>query len=271
MNRRLILIDEEQANPLQYYGVGLGGEIFTVAALLNLPVEKQNEILSVGDGDGVLLVGKEAYNLMKSRYHFGIRNENIYDVSLLNRLSIEGGAFVKVLHKASGDPDMRRMTPLEIQYFMSPEFTRKRDFSYYKQVVIHTYLDSLSFLNYFYNSNEDLGFDYETSGMPDQVDFKITGASISDKSYGAFFSWVDIKKSCTEKEFEDFKDKFSKILVKNQSRLWAYNLQFEQLVSFREFGVDLELCDAGVYNILDAFHGKKYSLKWTGQRVLMAR
>lgn len=270
MNRRLILIDEEQANPLQFYGIGLGGDILTVKELRDLPIEEQNKILSVGEGDGVLLVGKEAYNELKSRYHFGIRNENIYDVSLLNRLSIEGGAFVRVLHRASGDPEMRKMTPIEVKYFMSQEFTKKRDFSYYKQLVIHSYQNSLQFLKYFYDSNEDLGFDYETSGMPDQIDFKITGASLCDKQYGAFFSWTDIKKSSTPEQFEDFKNRFAAILVKNQNRLWAYNLQFEQMVSFREFGVDLELCDAGVYNILDAFHGKKYSLKWTAQRCLMA-
>ena len=104
--------------------------------------------------------------------------------------------------------------------------------------------------------------------MPTDEDFFITGCSLCTSNNGAFFSWTDIQETCTESEWNDFKRRFKDILVRNQSRLWAYNLQFEQQVSFREFGCDLEICDASVYNILEAYHGKRYSLKWTAQRVL---
>lgn len=268
MNKILVFVDEEQCDPIRFYGLGLGNNIVTVGRYNLMSDEEKLLTLQVGEGDRVLLVGKEAYNIFRSIYHMGVRGENQYDVSKLYRLGLHNGCFVKVLHKTEGESSMRNLTPSEIKYFLSSKFIEKRDYSSFKQVVVHTYKESLPFLDYFYFSNNNLGFDYETNGFPMDIKFWITGCSLCDSNYGCFFSWIDIENSCNKEEFEDFKIRFSKILIKNQKRLWAYNLQFEQQVSFREFGVDIQICDASVYNILDAYHDKKYSLKWSSQRLL---
>lgn len=268
MNKILVFVDEEQCDPIRFYGLGLGNNIVTVGRYNLMSDEEKLLTLQVGEGDRVLLVGKEAYNIFKSIYHMGVRGENQYDVSKLYRLGLHNGCFVKVLHKTEGESSMRNLTPSEIKYFLSSKFIEKRNYSSFKQVVVHTYKESLPFLDYFYFSNNNLGFDYETNGFPMDIKFWITGCSLCDSNYGCFFSWIDIENSCNKEEFEDFKIRFSKILIKNQKRLWAYNLQFEQQVSFREFGVDIQICDASVYNILDAYHDKKYSLKWSAQRLL---
>lgn len=267
--RRLVLVCEKETPEfLRYFGVGLGNEIYTLEHLESLDPYDKEKILTLGPGDAALVVGSNAFGYLKEKYHFGVRSENYYDCSHLRRLSIEGGAYIKVVAEF---PDTNT-----IQDFMSPEFTLDRDFSSFVQKVIHTYDEAMIFLKYFHDLpvGTEMGFDYETSGMPLDVVFWITGASICTSQYGAFFSFTDIRKELygeDNEKFQTFKKLFADTLVKHQSHLWAYNLQFEQQVSWREFGVDLELCDAGVYNILDSLHLKKYSLKWTAQRILMVK
>lgn len=266
MNKRIILVDPNEVDPLGLYGVGLGTDIYDITVLRERPEEEQNQILSLGKGDAAMVVGGEAFKLLRERYHFGIRSENYFDCSQLYRLSIEGGAFIKVL--GPKDPITMEMA----NNFMSPGFCTERDFSYFKQVVVHTYNEALSFLDYFYTLpvGTDLGFDYEASGMPMEEYYEITGASLCTEKNGAFFSFLDIKRTALPEEFNDFMAKFGQILQKHHEHIWTYNLQYEQQATWRVFGLDLEFCDASVYNIIEAFHLKKYSLKWTAQRVLAA-
>lgn len=268
--RRIVLVSEEETPDFfKYYGVGLGNEIYTLENLAAMEEAERNNILTLGVGDAALLVGGKAFNYLKSKYHFGVRSENYYDCSHLRRLSIEGGAYVKVVAEFPETKDLRD--------FMSPEFTLDRDFSWFTQRVIHTYSDAMMFLQYFHDLpvGTEMGFDYEASGMAMDKVFWITGASLCTSQNGAFFSFSDLRRELggeDNEKFQTFKKLFADTLVKHQSHLWAYNLQYEQQVSWREFGVDLELCDAGVYNILDSYHQKKkYSLKWTAQRILQAR
>ena len=107
--------------------------------------------------------------------------------------------------------------------------------------------------------------------MADIPNFEISGCSICTTQYGAFFSFTDIRRNSTPEQYKEFCNKFAEFIVNHQSRIWAYNLQFEQQVSFRYFGIDVELCDSAVYNIIEGFHSKRYSLKWTAQRVLNKR
>ena len=266
MNRRIVLVDSKEVSPISFFGSGLGTEIYDVQAIHEKSEQEIDQILNIGKSDAALVVGSEAFKMLRERYHFGIRNENYFDCSQLFRLSIEGGAFIKVL--GPKDPVTQQL----VQSFMSPEFCQERDFSYFEQRVIHTYGESLAFLDFFYNLplGTDLGFDYEASGMPMDVYYEITGAALCTFKNGAFFSFSDIKRTSTPEQYNDFLFKFGKILERHQEHIWTYNLQYEQQATWRVFGLDLEFCDAGVYNIIEAFHLKKYSLKWTAQRVLAA-
>ena len=154
---------------------------------------------------------------------------------------------------------------------MSPVFCHTRSFPDFKTKIIKNYSDSLMFLEFFWNLDlgTEIGFDYETSGMAMESDLKVTGAALATTEYGAFWSFTDIQKSCADQsQWEDFKSRFAAVLTKHQSSLWAYNIQFEQQVSWREFMIDIEINDASVYNVLDGYHSKNYSLKWTAQRLL---
>ena len=266
MNRRLVLIDSNEVSPISFYGSGLGTEIYDVNEIRKKSEQEQDQILQLGKTDAALVVGSEAFKILRERYHFGIRSENYFDCSQLYRLSIEGGAFIKVL--GPKDP----LTQQIVQSFMSPEFCQERNFSYFEQRVIHTYQEAIPFLDFFFNLplGTDLGFDYEASGMPMDVYYEITGAALCTFKNGAFFSFSDIKRTSTPEQFNDFMYRFGAILQKHQEHIWTYNLQYEQQATWRVFGLDLEFCDAGVYNIIEAYHLKKYSLKWTAQRVLAA-
>lgn len=265
--RRIVLVDDtEIKDPLRYFGAGLGSEIYTLSQIDTFDPQKVDTLFKIGHGDAVMLIGPKAFEFLRQRYHFGIRGENYYDCSILRRLSIEGGAFVKVIHESEfPGPDV-------IQDFMSPDFCKERDYSYFIQRTVKTYQESIPYLDYFYALpiGEQFGFDYETSGMPMEVNFCITGASICTSLNGAFLSFTDIRRMCTDQEWEDFKTKFRNIIEKHQRNIWTFNMQFEQQVTWREFGLDSELCDASVYNVLDGLHSKNYSLKWTSQRCLQA-
>lgn len=268
MNRRIVIVDDNVQNPLNYFGIGLGSEVYAVTSLMKLSEKEQRQLTVLSKGDAALLVGSRAFEYLQKFYHFGIRGENYWDCSQLNRLGIEGGAFVKVIHEADFP------TKGIIEFFMSPNFCESRTWPDYKYVILKTYKDSKPFLDYFLNlpENFDMGFDYEASGREFDKDFCITGASFalaySNLQLSAFFSFQDIRKLDTPEDYKKFREDFAKILVKHNRHLWVYNMTYEAQVSWREFGVECEFSDASVYNVLDGLHSKNYSLKWTAQRLL---
>lgn len=267
MNKRITIIDSDVANFNNYVGIGLPN-LTTVESLLVLDDDVLVKFMELEEGDGILAIGPKAFELVKKFYHLGIRGENYYDCSLLNRLGTEiHGAYVKVLHE---DDDI---TPGMVDFFNSPEFCSTRDFSKLKWEVVKTYERALTFLDFFLNQpvGTRIGFDYETSGMAMEKEFCITGAAFAiAKPFWAsvFFSFTEIKRNSTPEQFKKFKEKFRSVLVKHHENMWVYNMTFESQVTWREFGVELFFCDSSVFNYEDGLHQKNFSLKWTAQRLL---
>lgn len=267
MCRRIVLIDQNETKDYsRYYGSGLGSEIYTLQGLDSIPEFERKKLLTIGVGDAVLLVGAEPFKYLQEYYHFGIRNENYFDCSKLRRLSIEKGGFVKCV---SDFPEES-----VIKDFMSPGFTIHKDFSWFKHKVLHTFQEVITFLKWIDSLpiDEPLGFDYEASGMPLDRWFEISGASLCNNQYGAFISFTDLRRYSTKQEYEYVLDTFRAILEKRMDYIWVFNQQYEFQVSHRMLKfVDLyNLCDAGIINVLDGNHLKKYSLKWTAQYVIEA-
>lgn len=266
MNKRIVLIDQnETPDYIRYYGWGgLSNEnIYTLQNLQSMSQSERDGILTVSEGDGVMLVGAEPFKFFQLLYHFGIRSENYFDCSKLNRLSIEGGAFVKVIVDF---PDVS-----VVEKFLDPSFAMPRDFSWFQQKVLHTYPEAIRFLEWLSSQPADthFGFDYEASGMPLDKWFEISGASICTTKYGGFISFTDIRHTATLEEYKNLLDTLGKFLLARMEYLWTYNMQYEFQVSNRMLGVDLyNLRDASVFNILDGNHLKKYSLKWTANMIL---
>lgn len=266
MYRRIVLVDQEETkNYASLFGRGFGNNIYTLQALQSMDEENLKKFLTFGEGEAIMLIGAEPFRFLKQYYHFGIRSENYYDCSKLRRLSIEGGAFIKEVLDIPTDE--------EINDFLDPDFTKKVEFPGFKQYIIHTYQDAISFLDTIDSLplDTDLGFDYEASGMPLDVWFEISGASIATENYSGFISFTDIRHQVGKEssEYQYLLKRLGEILVKRMSHVWAYNMQYEFQVSHRMLGVDLyNLCDASVVNTIDGNHMKKYSLKWTGQNVL---
>lgn len=264
MNKRIVLVDQnEQPNYLSLFGRGLGNDIYTIQQLEGMDEGDRNNILSLGNSDAALLIGGEPFKYLRCRYHYGIRSENYSDCAKLRRLSIEGGAFVKCTLDLPEDND--------IEDFMSPTFTEHRDFSWFKQKVIHTFEEAMEYLDKVDSLSLDtpLGFDYEASGMPLDTWFELSGASLCCIYWGAFISFTDIRHTTTPENYQILLNRLGKLLEKRMDYIWVYNMQYEFQVSHRMLGVDLyNLCDASVVNVLDGYHLKKYSLKYTGNRVL---
>ena len=263
MSRRIILVDKEKTpDYAKFFGCGLGSDIYTVQQLQAF----NGDSLGLSKGDGILLVGAEPFKYLQGFYHFGIRSENYFDCSKLRRLSIEGGAFAKVIMEDEfPEPDV-------VEYFLSESFSAPNDFSWFQHKIISTYQDAIVFLNWLscQPMETDFGFDYEASGMATDKWFDWSGVSFCTTQYGGFISFTDLKHNgMTEEEYANLKDKMAYFLKTRMDHLWTYNMQYEFQVSHRMLGVDLyNLRDASVYNILDGNHLKKYSLKWTANMVL---
>ena len=268
MNRRIVLIDQnETPNVASFYGIGLGDEIYTLQALTQMnPDDLRNFMMSLGKGDAIMLVGGEPFKFLQQFRHPGVRSENYFDCSKLYRLSWEGDLYTKIV--------LETPEPQEVQEFMSPDFTRDVDFSWFKSKVIHDFQGAMKFLDWLDNlpEDEDLGYDVESSGKSLDKWFELSGLSLCNKKFGAFISLTDIRHTAKAGEYDTLMKRLGYILNKRQSHLITYNLMYEQAVSHRMFGVDLyNLLDSSVINILDGENAKKYSLKWTAQRVLYAK
>lgn len=265
MNRRIVLVDQNETPDFtKFYGCGLGNEIYTLQALQNCPDSEMREIMHLGESDGIMLVGAEPFKFLQSLYHLGIRSENYFDCSKLRRLSIEGGAFAKIVVDFP-DPDV-------IKDFMSSDFAKTRNFSWFQHKIISTYKEAITFIDWLdaLPADTNFGFDYEASGMATDKVFDWSGVSICNINYGGFISFTDLKMNgITDQEYEILKKRLGNFLKARMDYLWTYNMQYEFQVSHRMLGVDLyNLRDASVFNILDGNHLKKYSLKWTANMVL---
>ena len=267
-NRRIVIIDpKETPDYMKYWGIGLGNEIYTTDSLESMQPDDLRTALSLGNSDAAMLVGSGGYKFFfeKTGLHAGVRSENWFDCSKLDRLSVEGGCFVKV----QADPP----TPDEVRIFMDPTFTNHVDFSWFQSKVIHDFDGAIKFINWLDSlpESQKYGFDYEASGMALDKWFEISGASLCTQMFGGFISFTDIRHTSTQEEYQYLCEKFGKFIEKRQSNLVTYNMQYEQAVSHRMFGVDLyNLMDASVYNVIEGNHLKKYSLKWTAQKYLHA-
>ena len=188
MYRRIVLVDQEETkNYASLFGRGFGNNIYTLQALQSMDEENLKKFLTFGEGEAIMLIGAEPFRFLKQYYHFGIRSENYYDCSKLRRLSIEGGAFVKEVLDIPTDE--------EINDFLDLDCSKKVEFPGFEQYIIHTYQDAISFLDTIDSLplDTDLGFDYEASGMPLDVWFEISGASIATENYSGFISFTDIR------------------------------------------------------------------------------
>ena len=198
MNRRIILVDvEEIPDYLKIFSANLGNEVklYTIQELESLSIAQQKEELSLGNSDAALLVGANAFSYLQQFYHFGIRSENYYDCSLVRRISIEGGAFVKCTTGIPEKPDY--------EDFLDPHFSDHRDFSWFKQKVIHDYQGAMALLAYMDSLPEDTdyGYDYEGSGMPLDKWYELSGVSICTTQVGGFISFTDIRHTATKEQY----------------------------------------------------------------------
>jgi hypothetical protein len=265
-NRRIVLVDQnETPDYIRYFSCCTNKEIYTLQLLERIDPEKKKLILTLGEGDAAMLVGAEPFKYLRQYYHYGVRSENYFDCSKLFRLSIEGGAFVKVV--------VEYPSAQEINAFLSPDFTFKVTFPGFKQAVLRTYDEAVRFLGYLeaFPMEQNFGYDYEGSGMPLDKWYELSGVSISTESFAGFISFTDVRHEIggNSQEYKGLLRRLGQWLVTRMDHVWTYNMQYEFQVSHRMLGVDAyNLCDTSIVNTLDGHHLKNFSLKWTAQRIL---
>lgn len=266
---RVIIVDTI-ATTIQFYGLGLKDVFITSVEALRQEPDGGRSKLQLGNGDTAMVVGGEAFNYLKQFYHFGVRSENYYDCSKLFRLSIEGGAFIKVL--AQPPRDNEELNQVFTDWF-SADFTKHIAYGL-KHKIVRTYAAADKFMSWLEKcpDTEEFGFDFEASGMPLEINYEMSGLSICTDTYGGFISFTDLRHLNRPDLYADLLKRIATWVMKRQDHIWTFNQQYEFQVLHRMFKiVPINLCDAGVINVLDGYHlEKKYSLKWTAQRVLRA-
>ena len=162
MNRRITIFDRKDCETtyLKWYTLGLGDEIYAVQDLLAMKTEDRERILKIETGDAVMVASAEGWKMLRDRYHFGVRNEGFVDCQQLKRLSIEGGAYLKLV------PHNEFPKKEVVSEFMSPGFTNKVKFPGFKQKVLKTIEEAENYMRWADSQPLDTnwGFDYEASG-----------------------------------------------------------------------------------------------------------
>ena len=267
MDRRIVLFDPNEINGAMLFGSGLSTDIHPISAFNSLSEEERKETLrlALGEGDAVMLVGGNAFKWLREYIHFGVRGENYSDCAKLYRLSLEGGVYAKCC------PELP--TRKDVEEFMDPRFTEKRDFSWFKWKCISTMKEAHRFLDWLESlpQEEDVGCDFEASGMTRDIWFEVSGLSFCNLKFGGFISFTDLRHNSSKEEYEDLFKRIGKYVMKKGDKLWAYNMAYEYQVFHRMFGISpMNLSDMAVINYLRGDHLKPYSLKWTVQKVLGA-
>ena len=266
-----VIITDKIASTVFFYGLGLPNVLITSVEALSQEPDQGRSKLVLGPGDTAMVVGGEAFNYLKQFYHFGVRSENYYDCAKLYRLSIEGGAFIKVLAQAPRDQE--ELNRVFSEWF-DPNFTTPITYNSYRTKVLHTYEEVDTFMSWLEKQpkDTDFGFDFEASGMPLEIQYEMSGVSICTERCGGFISFTDLRHLNQPQLYQKLIKRIAKWVMKRQDHIWVYNQQYEFQVLHRMFHIiAYNLCDASVINVIDGYHlDKKYSLKWTAQRVLGA-
>lgn len=205
-------------------------------------------------GNDYMIVGKSAYDHIKEIYHLGVRNEYLGDLETLKWNRIQTNIRIKWFQRL---PDMNDFI----------DFFDQSESSYViqaKSIILKDEMVMLEWLEYFYKLDDLLGFDYETSGFPEDVSQITMGFSISDDSYSVYFDYTSVKDRAT------FDAAHKKVLDKNSRRMCVYNSMFEKGTTYRRIPYLYPFIDAAVINIIEERNWKRYSLKYTGQKVLEA-
>lgn len=265
--KRVLLLDRDEVKDFARYVMKYSAlSVQDLEFMLKDDPVKFKSLMSFGPGDAIMLWGSKAFTFIKQYYHLGIRSENYWDCAKLRRVSMEGGAYAKVIVEPPTDEELRD--------FGSKSFTTKVEFNGLNAGIISTYREAIEFLKFLQTQplSDYFGFDYEGSGFPMDRWYELSGFSLSTESIVRFVSLTDIRHELGGSDNEPYRTLLAvlgQFLVDRQDHIVVYNMQYEWQASHRMLGVDLyNLVDASVVNVLDGFHEKKYSLKWTGQRVL---
>lgn len=129
---------------------------------------------------------------------------------------------------------------------------------------ISNFIDNYEKWMNFFDKNELLGFDYETSELPWEITTKLTMFSVSSKNYSVAF-WLSTDYLENEVDYKNTFNKVRDFLHKFDDRLVAYNSKFEFAITKQFFDLELKFKDSFTLMKIKKIHG---SLKKNAVRFL---
>ena len=208
------------------------------------------------------IVGRHAYDVVRNKMSaegitFGINRVTYNKILDMPKCHLGNSIFVF----ATEDP---KVFDPKYKYFMSEEVTEVLKIP---KIEYCDRTNAKKYLEYFDSlpSDVELGFDYETNGMPFRTGFEITGFSISSNDYSV---WFDYRYPVTPKV--DINDEaytaLKWFLDRNQNRLWTFNVSFETKVCYHLFSQYYKLQDTRAVAVCCGL--TRGSLKELAQRIL---
>lgn len=209
-----------------------------------------------------LIFGKKAYEGLKSHYHWGVRKENYGDLCQSSKTGLASGANCLI----TAFPSERLFDT-----FMKPSWGNPLvPNDPVSSRIMYTFAEAMNVINILYDYKNELSLDYETTGMPDKAGFKILLASFCTQelhSVGLDFEAIE-EEIGTERMKSEFYPAFGNLLFKLQHQIWTANMSYEVLVSYYVFHLWMEFNDVFAYNYIEGFNFKRFSLKYSAQRIL---
>jgi hypothetical protein len=137
---------------------------------------------------------------------------------------------------------------------------------YYK--IIRTNEDIDKSFEYFMDTDQLYGLDYETDGIPfDDPNFKHMGVGIAGAN--GISAYYDIEwMNSVGSNYEHFKDRYKKFLDKYEDKIYTYNVGFELRATYLIFKKMYNFHDSAALNYIDGNNYKRFSLKYTAMNYL---
>lgn len=186
------------------------------------PKEEREEI-------AVLFLGSSLYRKVEDLHtngfvYIGLRNFNILD--LCKRLKFYTIANVRCVF-CYGDTNQNQDRydffigeEMEQPYIPLPEIKIRK--------TLPEILETFSIFDK--DDSDYIGFDYETTDLPEWTPFRIIGFGLSTVNQTHY---IDVR-GLTDDEMKLYKEYFKKFCDTNYRRMWVYNVNFEQIATYRE-------------------------------------
>lgn len=190
----------------------------------------------------VCLFGEELYRQVNEMHnnrevYIGLRNFNITD--LMDNLKFYTIANARCVFIYDNTTKWKE----RYNFFLSKDM--EKEYLPLPEIKIRTTFNKIKESFDIFNNDDSkyIGFDYETTNLPEWTSFKIIGFGLATNNQTHYIDTREL----TDEEYVEFDKLFKDFCNKNYRRMWVYNVNFEQIATYRELQEWYNFQDLMVY------------------------